>query len=733
MNGRDGILAPDGSGVGIRRWSLARVTWLALAIAGCGGKPLKAHAERDAETLAPPDGLAAAPVMELDASRTHADAADTAAERGADQAVVDGGRTDGAAEAAVDARDVSASADGDAGLWTPAVASCPDRGGVPFEPEPAPAASASSPLVSRLDRGDPTGTVVQLTGAPPSMVASSDGQLSLPSVPDGTYGLTLALGAWEETIPVLDMTGGKPFIVDGSTFPLGQIELQRAHRLVTGSSAEVVFDASVAAGALVYSRYAMSAGTASLVPAAGGTPTTVASGWVSHALFVENGKRIAIVMLSGNTLLDGSIDLVDPAAATRTSLATGVRFDQGEYLFTPERLGYYVGSTSPLDLVIERLDVGDRFTVSDVNNVWQRSPNKRWLAVCTAGSGLRTVDLDTGTVHFVSSRPVNNFEFTADSQLVVFSDQIAIYSADASTGAVTQLAQSNQYLLSPDGRLVLVQPSVSSPLQVVPVTGGAPVTVTVDVSAASVPTNVFSKDGAFIFFQTVNGFKAASTAQLDVQILTTAGNGGVIDYVPASKTVYFIADGAYVEGEGVTSDFYRMPLDHSGSRETLATRLGSFQGPESSPSGRYIAYGAPDAASSRSILNIIDTSTGVTTPIAYVTTGLVTFSPDESWVFLVDDSSTARLGRLSDGLTYPLTRGPSLANGAQFSPSGDRVMYGANGVLVTAPVQPCPLPTFVARNTSGARWVTDRALALFRTGVAAPFSFANGLYLVPIP
>ena len=731
MNGRDGIL--KSSGVGSRRWSLARVAWLVLAIAGCGGRPLKANAERDAETLAPPDGLAAAPVMELDASRTQADAADTAAERGAEQAVADGGRSDGAAEAAVDARDVSASADGDAGIWTPAVASCPDRGGVPFEPEPAPAASAASPLVSRLDRGDPSGTVVQLTGAPPSMVASSDGQLSLPSVPDGTYGLTLALGAWEETIPVLDMNGGKSFIVDGSTFPLGQIELQRAHRLLTGSSDEVLFDTSAAADALVYSRYAMSAGTASFVPAAGGTPTTVASGWVSHAFFVENGKRVAIVMLSGNTLLNGSIDLVDPATATRTSLATGVRLDQDEYLFAPERLGYYVGSTSPLDLVIERLDVGDRFTVSDVNNVWQQSPNKRWLAMYTAGSGLRTVDLDTGTVHFVSSRPVNNFEFTADSQRVVFSDQIAIYSADASTGAVTQLAQSNEYLLSPDGRLVLVQPSISQPLQVVPVTGGAPVTVTVEVSAASVPTNVFSKDGAFIFFQTVNAFKAASTAQLDVQILTTAGNGRVIDYVPASKTVYFIADGAYVQGEGFTIDFYRMPLDHSGSRETLATRLGSFQGPVSSPSGRYIAYGAPDAAFSRSILNTIDTSTGVTTPIAYVTTGLVTFSPDESWVFLVDDSSTARLGRLSDGLTFPLTSGPYLANGAKFSPSGDRVMYGVNGVLVAAPVQPCPLPTFVARNTSGARWVTDRALALFRTGVAAPLSFANGLYLAPVP
>jgi hypothetical protein len=588
--------------------------------------------------------------------------------------------------------------------------------------------------VSRLDRGDPTGTVVQLTGASPSMVASSDGQLSLPSVPDGTYGLTLALGAWEETIPVLDMTGGKPFIVDGSTFPLGQIELQRAHRLITGSSDEVLFNTSAAAGALVYSRYAKSAGTASLVPAAGGTPTTVASGWVSHAFFVENGKRIAIVMLSGNTLLDGSIDLVDPATAERTTLATGVHLDQWEYLFAPERLGYYVvGSTSALDLVIERLDVGDRFTVSDVNNVWQQSPNKRWLAVYTAGSGLRTVDLDAGTVHFVSSRSVNHFEFTADSHRVVFSDQIAIYSADASTGAVTQLAESNEYLLSPDGRLVLVQPSISQPLQVVPVTGGTPVTVTVDVSAASIPTNVFSKDGAFIHYQIVNGFKAASTAQLDVQILTTAGNGRVIDYVPASKTVYFVADGAYVEGAGFTSDFYRMPLDHSGSRETLATRLGSFQGPVSSPSGRYIAYGAPDAASSRTILDIIDTSTGVTTPIAYVTTGRVTFSPDESWVFLVDDSSMARLGRLSDGLTYPLTSGPSLANGAQFSPSGDRVMYGVNGVLVTAPVQPCPLPTFVARNTSGARWVTDRALALFRTRVAAPFSFANGLYLAPVP
>jgi hypothetical protein len=63
------------------------------------------------------------------------------------------------------------------------------------------------------------------------------------------------------------------------------------------------------------------------------------------------------------------------------------------------------------------------------------------------------------------------------------------------------------------------------------------------------------------------------------------------------------------------------------------------------------------------------------------------------------------------------------------------VMYGANSVLVTAPVQPCPLPTFVTRNAdlNSARWITDRALAVLRTGVVAPFSFANGLYLAPVP
>jgi hypothetical protein len=165
-----------------------------------------------------------------------------------------------------------------------------------------------------------------------------------------------------------------------------------------------------AAGALVYSQYAKSAGFVSLVPASGGASTTVASGWVSHAFFVEEGRRIAVVMPHGNAILEGAIDLVDPATATRTSLVADFRFDQDEFLFTPERLGYWIGSTSPLDLVIERLDLGDRFTVEDVNNIWQRSPDKRWLAVYTATGGLRTVGLETGAVHFVSSRPVNNFK-----------------------------------------------------------------------------------------------------------------------------------------------------------------------------------------------------------------------------------------------------------------------------------------------------------------------------------
>ena len=82
-----------------------------------------------------------------------------------------------------------------------------------------------------------------------------------------------------------------------------------------------------------------------------------------------------------------------------------------------------------------------------------------------------------------------------------------------------------------------------------------------------------------------------------------------------------------------------------------------------------------------------------------------------------------------------MSSGPYLADAAKFSPSGDRVMYEAGGVLVTAPVQPCPLPTFVVRNAdlSSARWINDRALVVFRTGVAAPFSFANGLYRATVP
>ena len=141
----------------------------------------------------------------LDAPPAYADAS---VDGGPNQAVADGGRADGPPEAGGE-RDSNASTDGDASSWTPVVASCPDRGGVPFQPEPAPAVAAASPFVSRLDQGDPTGTVVQLAGAAPSIVASSDGRLSLPPVPDGTYALGVTLGVWEETIPQLQMTGGR--------------------------------------------------------------------------------------------------------------------------------------------------------------------------------------------------------------------------------------------------------------------------------------------------------------------------------------------------------------------------------------------------------------------------------------------------------------------------------------------------------------------------------------------
>jgi hypothetical protein len=310
-----------------RLWTLVRVAWAALALAGCGGTPLKSGAGRDAEAPPSRDAAAETPLTRSDTAPRRSDGGDAAAESNPDQWDADDGRADLLAEGGGDARNAGIAADGAAALWFPAVAICTNRDGGLFAPGPPPAASAASPIVSRLDLGDPTGTVVQFGGVAPSMVASSDGKLSLPLVPDGTYNLALALGAWEETIPQLEVTGGKPFIADGKAFPLAAIELQRAHRLVTGSTSDVAFDTSAAASAVVYSQYAKSAGTASLVPAMGGAPTSVASGWVSHAFFVEDGRRIAVVMLSGDTLRGASIDLVDPATATRTSLAADSGFN----------------------------------------------------------------------------------------------------------------------------------------------------------------------------------------------------------------------------------------------------------------------------------------------------------------------------------------------------------------------------------------------------------------------
>jgi hypothetical protein len=556
----------------------------------------------------------------------------------------------------------------------------------------------------------------------------------LPSVIDGTYALTLSMPPWEEAIPSVAVSSGKAFIVDhaAAPAPLGTVELQRGHRLVTGTKNDVLFDVSPDGKSLVYRQYAMSSGTASFVAAAGGPPGLLATGWLSQTFFVENGRRVALVSMAGDTLVNASIDLVEPGTGVRTPLATGVMLEAGVYLFAPERLGYYVGSNEGRDLVIERLDLGDHFVVKNVNNVWKQSRDKSLLAVYTPGAGLRIVNLATGTVQPVSSIAVRNFDFTPDGHRIVFDDQTAIYGADVATGTVTTLAEGEEYLLSPDGRFVLVQQSIGAP-QLVRTTDSSTVTTTSEVASASVSTTTFSVDGAYMFFQAANAFEATSTSTIDEQILANGTNGRLVDYVPTTKTVYFTMDGAFVQGSGQSKDLFRAPLG-GGPRETLATRLGSFSGPFASAGGRYVVYAVPDAAA-RLILTAIDTMTGVRMPLAYVMTGAVTFSPDEKWLLLVDASGIARIARLSDGQSYPIAPGPALASNAKFSPSGDRVMFTADGVLVTAPVEPCPLPTFIARNvdSSGARWVGDRALAFFRAGVSGPFSFANGLYLAPVP
>ena len=183
--------------------TLGRVAWAALALTGCGGTPLKSGGGRDAEAPTSRDAVADTPMTKPDAAPTRVGAEDAAAERAPDKGGAGDARADTLAEGGEDARDAGSAAKSDVDAWIPAVATCTNRDGVPFVPAAPPDASAAASVVSRLDQGDPKGTVVEVGAMAPSIVASSDGSLLLPFVPDGTYNLTLTLGPWEETIPQL--------------------------------------------------------------------------------------------------------------------------------------------------------------------------------------------------------------------------------------------------------------------------------------------------------------------------------------------------------------------------------------------------------------------------------------------------------------------------------------------------------------------------------------------------
>jgi hypothetical protein len=506
------------------------------------------------------------------------------------------------------------------------------------------------------------------------------------------------------------------------------VELQRAHRLLSGASDVIRYDTS--STAVAYVQYdAGGAGTARYVSLAGAS-ATLATGFTFQALFVENGARVLVSKGANSSLTEGTPEVVDPITGARFPL--GIHVALGTFFrLTPERVMFDWSSTSQNagGMGLARLDVGDVVTVARRSNVWRRPRDSNaWLAMLNGTTGLQLIDVASGAAHTVlTSDFPYAFDLTPDGQRLVYS-VIATYVVPTAGGTPVKLADTREYVLSPDGSMILVQPSISSPLQIIPVAGGPARTITVDVLTQSLGLNTFSSDGAFVFFQTINAFKVASTAALDVQIVTTQTNAFVATYVPARHMAYFVADNAT---NFSTRDLYRMPLDRSGPRVALAT--GIVSGLLKSPSGRYILYPVPGLPDGGSMLTLTDTTSEAVVPLAPGLFSRAVFSPDERWILFVDSEGWVRLGRTADGTTFRVALGGSPLS---FSPSGTRAMFVANGVLATLPVEPCPVPTFVARDldpNSPPRWVGDQAVAFFRANVPAPLGVASGFYLASIP
>jgi hypothetical protein len=603
--------------------------------------------------------------------------------------------------------------------------------------------------VLRLGQTVHGGTTVEFEGTGKSSVSEDDGRCALPAVADGTYAVSFRNGHYDEHIPQLILKSGEAFVKDaaGMVQPLTVVEMPHALRIASGDRKGYGYAISPSGTKLVRIIQPLPVpkdgpvdNRFELMSADGRSATPVVMGNVGGGRFWGEDRflvlRFPMGYAGGGTYsLKAGLNGAETTVIPRIALGTFP-----EIVLNDTKVLYFAPlSAEPLNLAKNLMLAGEDGRAvmlgTDVVSAPLLSPNGLYAAFATNGDSrailLHLVDLRTGTTRFVGtvSSPFDKLLFTPDSQHVVWGSGITRTTRVDGTSPEVTLGAADRLVLSPDGALVALHQTLGAPITVVPVTGGQPRTITVDgVSSLSIDDG-FSSDGRYYFFETINALKAASTAALDVQIVTTDRQASVVAYAPAKQTVFAAAQ--TMTGEPLLT---RMPLDRSGPPEVLTRRLLDAG---TSSSKRLMYFLSSTAAGAATTLTVIDLASGVSRGFGPATARPL-FSPDDTFAAYVNGTEI-RVGKVADGTSVLVGKGPA-AFVESFSPDGSRVLFRTENNNLSAAASDGSVVTPLSRWADGGpgatgfiHWLGNRQVLFTIESYKPAPPFAAGMYLAPVP
>jgi Tol biopolymer transport system component len=631
-------------------------------------------------------------------------------------------------------------------------------------------------VAALVGESDQSGILVSLPDVPAESYSEADGSYSFSCVPIGQYSLRFAKSVFEDEIEIIQTyAGGNAQILDTAYYPLLDMEISRGDRLQSVFTSSGAY--SIAADGEAVAFYAADDGGKLFLVTLSDQQSQVIDTGAGLQSFVFSPDGQWLYWLTSS----GTLKMQEITADSSTTLQTHVNqlpvfSSNGDYLaFGTSTHAYLapVGSSSVRDL-------GTRSTncESHLQPLFAANGTLIWKA-STSGSSCLPKSL-----HLTPSEGGSDLVFSAvaryalsdDGQLLTFNDGYCqgpshgCGEEDNGTEYVLQLGESEPVevgpgsatswlgaeVFSPDNSRILYGangaiPSVRSSLILAETDGGG----WRQLSSNFCSGFRFSPDSQFALYG------EPGTVTCDLFKTPVAGGSPTAIGTNVARNIWGVACGEFSAGSWLASGdsvvFIDGLSDANGTGTLKAvglstgtvTTIASDVNPRVclSPDGGYLLFGL---GTEIPLTSLYFSSVTAPEPTLVGTMGWFgTFSPDGTKVLFHTDceGTTCTLKVLNLDSSTTLTLASNVASnsssgGAKWAPNNEAVAFvtdgtvlgngNSHGTLNFAPATGGALTT-VATQAELMGWTDSNAFLGRRTGVSAPFSFQNGLYLFPVP